>query len=387
MVVVSGSGPVTGTSGRGGLVDGDGVAAGLHGATADLDRLLTGSRVLVVVGPGGVGKTTMAAALGLRAAARHGRRVVVVTVDPARRLAEALGVARLTEEPILVPAGGKGRMWALMVDMAESWDRVVEATSPDPDTAERLLANRLYHTLTRRFIQSHDYIALDHLLSLEPRLRHDLVIVDTPPSGHAFDVIDAPGRMIEFFDSRLLRWLTAGAGSGLSGAAARPFLAVAERLLGGRFLADIVEFFTLFSRLRPGFVERSRRVDAQLGASDTSFVVVSTTEPAAVEGCDDLVEGLTARDRSPGLVVVNRLLPALRLDRSQGGHRLRATLTRPVDGTIEDRSLAAAVDDLLVQAERARLPEAASTTPTVAVPVEVGDLTSVAGLRRLLADR
>lgn len=357
--------------------------AGLQGDLAALDDMLATSRVVVVVGPGGVGKTTMAAALGIRAARCHDRRVVVLTVDPARRLAEALGMSRLVEEPILVPVGDRGRMWALMVDMARGWDRVVEATAPDAETVERLLANRLYRTLTRRFIQSHDYIALDHLLTIDDDDRHDLVVIDTPPSSHAIDLIDAPGRMIEFFDGRLLRWLTAGAGSGLGGAAARPFLAVAERLLGGRFLTEIVEFFTLFSRLRPAFVDRSRRVEARLVADDTAYVAVTTTEPPVVDGCQELIAGLHERDRRPGLLVVNRFLPGLRLADSEGA----LALTKPAPpslGTVEDPSLVVAIEALLTRIEEAELPDLAAETPTVAVPLTAGDLTDVAGLARLL---
>lgn len=353
----------------------------LGGDVGALDELLATGRVIVVVGPGGVGKTTMAAALGIRAARRHDRRVVVLTVDPARRLAEALGMSRLVEEPILVPVGERGRMWAMMVDMARGWDRVVEATAPNRDIETRLLDNRLYHTLTRRFIQSHDYIALDHLLTIDDDDRHDLVVIDTPPSRHAIDLIDAPGRMIEFFDSRLLRWLTAG--SGIGGAAARPFLAVAERLLGGRFLSEIVEFFTLFSRLRPGFVERSRRVEARLRAPDTVYVAVTTTDRPVVEGCQDLIAGLVQRDRQLGLLVVNRLLPGLELDAGGGLVAGVDTGELTVD-TIEDSSLADAIDALLARIAEAELPASAAETATVTVPLTTGDLTDVAGLTRLL---
>lgn len=368
------------------------VGVELQGDLESLDEILATGRVVVVVGPGGVGKTTMAAALGIRAARRHGRRVVVLTVDPARRLAEALGMSQLVEEPILVPVGERGRLWALMVDMARGWDRVVEATAPNRDTADRLLANRLYRALTRRFIQSHDYIALDHLLTIDDDDRHDLVVIDTPPSRHAIDLIDAPGRMIEFFDSRLLRWLTAGAGSGLGGAAARPFLAVAERLLGGRFLREIVEFFTLFSRLRPAFVERSRRVEARLVAPDTAYVAVTTTDPPVVDSCQELIVGLHERNRRPGLLIVNRLLPGLRLaaggaadaagDAARG--RLLTVEARPSVDAIDDPSLADAIAALLIRVDEAELPALAAETPTVAVPLTPGDLTDVAGLARLL---
>ncbi len=360
---------------------------GASGDLAALDDILAGQRVVVVVGPGGVGKTTTAAALAIRAARHHGRRVVVVTVDPARRLAEALGMARLVEEPILVPVGEQGRLWAVMIDMARGWDRVVEATAPDDRTRRRLLDNGLYRTLTRRFIQSHDYIALDHLLTLDGDDRHDLVVIDTPPSRHAIDLIDAPGRMIEFFDSRLLRWLTVGAGSGIGGAAARPFLAVAERLLGDRFLGQIVEFFTLFARLRPNFVKRSRLVEARLDAPDTSYVAVTTTEPPVVAGTEELLVGLRERRRAIGLVLVNRLLPGLGLERAPTGWNLDLDLD--LDGrtgarSVEDASLAAAIEVLAVRARAADLPGVPAETPVVGVPVAIGDLTDVGALARLL---
>ncbi|MEM9565916.1 MAG: ArsA-related P-loop ATPase [Actinomycetota bacterium] len=351
-----------------------------------LDEILAGQQVVVVVGPGGVGKTTTAAALAIRAARNHGRRVVVVTVDPARRLAEALGMARLVEEPILVPVGEGGRLWAVMIDMARGWDRVVEATAPDDRTRQRLLDNGLYRTLTRRFIQSHDYIALDHLLTLDGDDRHDLIVIDTPPSRHAIDLIDAPGRMIEFFDSRLLRWLTAGAGSGIGGAAARPFLAVAERLLGDRFLTQIVEFFTLFARLRPNFVDRSRRVEERLAAPDTSYVAVTTTDPAVVAGTEELLAGLRDRQRALGLVLVNRLLPGLTLDRAPTAWKLGFDPGADADpvGEVDEPSLATAIDVLVARARSADLPAVPATTPVVGVPVSIGDLTDVDALARLL---
>ena len=295
------------------------VVTGLDAELLAVDELLAEAKVIVMAGPGGVGKTTVGAALGLRAAQRHGRRVVVVTVDPARRLAEALGVASLTEEPVLVPVGpGAGRLWVLMVDMAKSWDELVLAQAPEPEVSERLLNNGLYRTLTRRFVQSHDYIALDHLVSLADHDRYDLVIVDTPPSRHALDLLDAPSRMIEFFESRLLRWLTVGAASGLAGVAARPFLAVAERLLGSDFLTQITEFFTLFSTLRPAFVGRARVVEQRLNDPATTYAVVTTTDPGVVGGCQDLVDELKRRQLVPGLFVINRLAPTLRLHRYFG---------------------------------------------------------------------
>lgn len=354
-----------------------------------VDQLLAEAKVIVMAGPGGVGKTTVGAALGLRAAQQHQRRVVVVTVDPARRLAEALGVARLTEEPVLVPVGkGSGRLWVLMVDMAKSWDELVMSHAPDPDISARLLGNTLYRTLTRRFVQSHDYIALDHLVTLSDYDRYDLVIVDTPPSGHALDLLDAPGRMIEFFESRLLRWLTVGAGSSLTTLASKPFLAVAERLLGGDFLTQITDFFTLFAQLRPTFVARAKAVEQRLNDPETSYVVVTTTDPAVVSGTQDLVDELERRKLSPGIFVINRLPPTLRL-RSGKGSGSPAVLDRVVDRAdleaIENPDLAEALGQLVVQAESAELPTSELECPVVPVPWSAQDLTNLDRLAELFA--
>lgn len=364
---------------------------GPQGDRAVLDRLLAERQVMVVVGPGGVGKTTMAAALGLRAAREHGRRVVVVTVDPARRLAEALGVARLTEEAVLVPGAEPGRVWALMIDMARSWDRLVETVGPDPGTIATLQANPLYQTLTRRFVQSHDYVALDHLLTLGETGRYDLIVVDTPPSSHAIDLLDAPGRMIEFFDSRLLRWLTAG--SGLGAATARPFLALAERILGTGFLGQIVDFFTVFAQLRPGFVDRARRLEQRLKARSTATIVVTTTDPPVIEACDALTTALRRRDRRPDLVVANRLPPVLEMvpagavgrpgDPGQRAKELRLSST-PDLGDIADPSLAGAIDQMMIRARAARLPQVSEQVPTIGLALAGGELGDLMALDRML---
>lgn len=284
-------------------------------ADAVLDELLATSSVLVVVGPGGVGKTTLAAALGTRAAQVHGRRCLVVTVDPARRLAEAMGVAELSEEPIVVPlrsattVSSKGRLWALMVDMSKSWDQLVTRHAPDEETRDSLLSNRLYQTLTRRFAQSHDYIALDHLVDLAQEDRYDLIVVDTPPSVHAMDVLDAPDRMIEFFGSRLLRWLTAPYRSRVVHATAKPFLAVAERLLGGEFLAEVTEFFWRFSSLQPDFVRRANVVKAKMKDSGTRYVIVRTPEEGPAAQAAALGAELARRGHVASLWITNRVLP------------------------------------------------------------------------------
>ena len=276
--------------------------------TSAVDELLSTAEVILIVGPGGVGKTTTAAALGARAALHHDRRVQVITIDPARRLAQALGVDELIEEEILVPTES-GRFWASMVNMSSSWDRLVERHAPNEQVRDDLLANPLYRSLTTRFVQSHDYIALDHLVDQADDDRFDLIIIDTPPSVHALDVLDAPDKMADFFGSRLLTWLTAGYRSRLSQLAAAPFLNVAERILGGPFLADIADFFWLFSQLQPSFVERTAIVQERLSAPSTKYVIVQTPEPGPAAQAVELAQELANRMHSPSLSVINRAIP------------------------------------------------------------------------------
>ena len=277
-------------------------------ATSPVDQLLATASVLVVAGPGGVGKTTLSASLAARAARDHGRRALVVTVDPARRLADALGISP-SDEAMLVPVGdGDGRLWARMIDMSSSWDQLVARTAPDDVTRRALLTNRLYRTLTERFVQSHDYIALDHLVDMAADRRYDLVVVDTPPSVHALDILDAPDKMADFFGSRLLRWLIAPYGSRVVQVAARPFLSVAERLLGGPFLSEITEFFWLFSKLQHAFAERLDVVRDQLADPSTRFLVVHTPEAIPTQRADALIAELERRGHSASLRLVNRAL-------------------------------------------------------------------------------
>jgi anion-transporting ArsA/GET3 family ATPase len=340
-----------------------------------VDQILASSSVMLVLGPGGVGKTTMAAALAVRAADRHQRRVLVVTVDPAKRLAEALGVDRLPPEPVPVPLAGSrdGRLCALMIDMSRSWDELVRRHGPGGDENEALLANPLYRSLTTRFIQSHDYIALDLMCDLAADDRYDLVVIDTPPATHALDVLDAPGRMVEFFDSRLLRWLIAPYGSRLARVTARPFLSLAERLLGQGFLSSIVEFFWHFAQLRPGLVARAAEVRRRLDDPETAYVLVTTAEPLALGASRALVGELVSRGHPPALIAHNRWLPPVQ--------------ARTACASIHDPQLARAVASLLRHDQTlAGLATASSGRPLPVHPVawRAGQVNTVADLRTLL---
>ncbi|MBI2709384.1 MAG: ArsA family ATPase [Actinobacteria bacterium] len=294
-------------------------AAGTNGGdrARTLERLLATKEIVVSCGSGGVGKTTMAAALAAMAATHLGGKVLVLTVDPARRLANALGLERFGNTEVVVPpeafaAGGvepRGALWAAMLDTKQSWDDLVRRHAPDARTRDAILSNALYENISGRFVQSHDYIAMERLFEIHSSGTYDLIVVDTPPTRNAIDFLEAPERMGEFFSSRLLRWLTAPAKSRVLTVTSKPFYRVADSILGSQFLGDIAEFFSLFQTMAPGFVERSGAVKRLLTDRRTTFLVVSTLEAAPAREAEFFVRELDARGLHLGAVILNKVLP------------------------------------------------------------------------------
>jgi anion-transporting ArsA/GET3 family ATPase len=284
-----------------------------------LRRLVETREILLCCGPGGVGKTTVAASVALLAAITTPGRVLVLTIDPARRLADALGLEGIGNDIVRIDdatlrAAGvapRGELHCAMLDMKQSWDDLIARHAPDRRTAERILANPLYQNITSRFIQSHDYIAMERLHELHATGEWDLIVVDTPPTRNALDFLDAPARMEEFFSSRLLRWLIMPARGGVLGFAARPFTQIADRILGTQFLSDITEFFLSLHSMYGGFVQRARAVSRLLSADRTSFLVVATPEPSPLREAEYFLEELTKRHHEVGALVLNRVLPDL----------------------------------------------------------------------------
>ncbi len=293
-------------------------------ATLRLETLLSAKEIVLTCGAGGVGKTTTAAAAAAMAATHLGGRVLALTVDPARRLAAALGLTEVgNTETRVTPAAfaragvhPRGELWVAMLDTKASWDDLIRTHAPDAATRDAIIANPLYRNVTGKFVQSHDYIAMERLHEIHASGRYDLIVVDTPPTRNAIDFLDAPDRMAEFFSSRLLRWLIAPYRSRMFTTASKPFYAAADRVLGAQFLQDIAEFFILFQTMYDGFVDRAKAVTRILEDRRTTFVVVTTLDTAPAREAEFFVEALAERKYHLGAVVCNRMLPAYFGDRA-----------------------------------------------------------------------
>ena len=293
-----------------------------------LEQLFATKEIVVCCGSGGVGKTSVAAAAALGAAIRLGGKTLVLTIDPARRLATALGLDGIGNEAHRVPsevlkrAGlePRGELWAAMLDTKQSWDDLVRRHARDADTANRILENHMYTNLTARFVQSHDYIAMERLFEIHASGEYDLIVVDTPPTRNAVDFLDAPARMSEFFGGRLLRWLTLPYRVGgkrsmrVINFASRPFYQLADRVLGSKFLEDIAEFFLNFQSMYDGFVERAQSVERLLHDRRTTFAVVTTLEAAPLYEAENFCAVLRDRGFNLGALILNKTLPDSLLD-------------------------------------------------------------------------
>ena len=287
-----------------------------------LEQLMAAKEIVVACGSGGVGKTTTAASVAAMAAVRLGGRVLVLTVDPARRLANALGLEGFGNVEKQVPADAfsgagvspRGELWAAMLDTKQSWDNLVQRHAPDKATAEQILKNPLYQNVSGRFVQSHDYIAMERLFELHSEGKYDLIVVDTPPTRNALDLLEAPRRMADFFSSRFLRLLIAPYRSRLVNMASRPFYQVADRILGSQFLQDIAEFFILFQTMYAGFVQRAEAVEHLLHDKRTTFIIVTTLEAAPLHEAEFFVDALQDKKFHLGAVVLNKVLPSYLLD-------------------------------------------------------------------------
>ncbi|GAA1021497.1 hypothetical protein Aple_073530 [Acrocarpospora pleiomorpha] len=361
----------------------------------DLDAILDdqNTRIVVCCGSGGVGKTTTAAALGLRAAER-GRHVVVLTVDPARRLAQSMGLTSLDNTPRrITEIDGDGQLHAMMLDMKRTFDEIIEAHA-DPERAKQILTNPFYQSLSSSFAGTQEYMAMEKLGQLRRSGDWDLIIVDTPPSRSALDFLDAPERLGRFLDGRLIRILIAPAKAGgrsafkLINAGFGLVAGALTKVLGAQVLTDIQTFVSALDALFGGFRQRAEQTYRLLQAPGTAFVVVATPERDAIREASYFVERL-AEERMPlaGLVV-NRVhrspAPALSAARStaaaedlesRGEHELTAAVLRLHAGRMQ---LAARE-----HREQEHFTSAHPTVPISQVPAMSEDVHDLAGLRQI----
>ena len=282
--------------------------------TSSMRELVSDSSVVVCCGSGGVGKTTAAAVVGMHAA-RAGRRAVVVTIDPAKRLADALGLdSGLSSEPQLiraVTADGDGELWAMMLDTAATFDGLVRTHAADGDQADRILTNPFYRNMASAMSGTQEYMAAETLHALHNDDRFDLVVVDTPPSRNALDFLDAPGVLSRFLDHKIFRLAMLPTRSGLKvfGAAAQPIFKAIGKVVGSDVLTDSLAFFQAFSGMETGFRERADDVVALLRAEETKFVVVASPRHDTITEAVWFTRQLQDQGIALGGAIVNRLVP------------------------------------------------------------------------------
>jgi anion-transporting ArsA/GET3 family ATPase len=265
----------------------------------------------VCCGSGGVGKSTTAAALGLEAA-RRGRRCVVVTIDPAKRLADALGVAgALTNDPVRLSVDAPGELWALMLDTATTFDGLVTANAANPEQATRILANPFYRNIAGSLGGTQEYMAAERLLALHHDNRFDVVIVDTPPTRNALDFLDAPKTLARFLDHPVFKLMMMPTRRGLRvlNIAAQPILRSIGKVIGGEVLADALAFFQAFDGMETGFRRRADEVIELLHGDTTGFVLIASPHVDTLDEARYFANQLKTKALTVAAIVINRATP------------------------------------------------------------------------------
>ena len=348
--------------------------------------LLEGRRIVVCAGAGGVGKTTTAAAIAMGMAER-GLKVAVVTIDPARRLADSLGLEELGNEPRLVDperfsAHGvevTGELWALMLDSKRTFDALIERLAPDAATRDEVLSNRIYQQLSGAVAGSQEFTAIAKLYELDQEGDYDLLVLDTPPSRNALDFLDAPKRLAGFFQGRAIKMFLrpAGLGGRILGRGTGVVFGLLERLTGVDLLHDLSVFFRALGGMIDGFTERARRVDALLEDPATTFLIVTAPRHDPVEEAIYFHSKLAEAGMPFGGLVVNRLHVAAEANGSpELEAELGADLAARVTTAAEELGALAKREAASLEHLRTRLGD----PPTIVVPELEGDVHDVEGL-------
>ena len=275
-----------------------------------LGELVAERSIIVCCGSGGVGKTTTSAAFALQAA-RGGRRACVITIDPARRLANSLGLDSLTNSPTLIPGDWPGELHAMMLDPKGTFDDLVERYADTPEQAEGILANRIYRSLAGSLSGTQEYMAMEKLFELVQDAAFDLIVVDTPPSRNALDFLDAPRRLTNFLGNRFFQaiMMPTRASLRVMGVAAKALLRTISKVAGTEIVRDAVTFFQAFDGMEEGFRTRAVHVRELLGRPSTAFVLVASPRPDSVDEAVHFADKLVESDLSATALIVNRVQP------------------------------------------------------------------------------
>lgn len=369
----------------GGAPAGDGTAPPRDGGTG-LESVVTGARVAICAGPGGVGKTTCAAAIAVEAA-RRGRRACVVTIDPAKRLADALGLESLSNDARQVAPGTfAGELWALMLDTKTTFDEVVTRNAATPEQARAILDNKLYRNISGALGGTQEYMAMEKLHALYKEGSFDLIVVDTPPTRHALDFLDAPDHLLRFLDNRVFRLLMTPTRAGLRviGMATQAFLRTISKVVGGAVVSDAVNFFTAFEGMEQGFRDRAAAVSALLRDPATNFVVVAAPRRDAVAEALYFADRLAESDGTVGALIANRMFPTF----APPGQTTPPLVQTPPEASAVSRALLANLADFdrLAKGEEAYLDQLRARLPGVPVarvPYLESDVHDLEGLMRV----
>jgi anion-transporting ArsA/GET3 family ATPase len=336
-------------------------SSGAHG----IADLVARHGVLICCGSGGVGKTTIAAVLALEGA-RQGRRTCVITIDPAKRLADALGLDELSDAPSEIArerwhddaAKPDGSLAAMMLDTKSTFDRLVTGNAVSPDQAQRILDNRFYRNVSGALGGTQEYMAMEKLHELHDDGNFDLIVIDTPPTRHALDFLDAPRRLLKLLDNRIFRLLMMPTRAYLKVAsiAVQGFLRTVARVVGSEAIDDVVAFFRAFEGMEAGFRDRALVVEALLAAPETGFVLVTSPRRDAMEEAEFFAHQLAGNGQHIDTLIVNRVHPQFG-DEAPEGLRAAATELGRLDSDAA-RRLAARYENLASFREIAQLERA-----------------------------
>jgi anion-transporting ArsA/GET3 family ATPase len=375
----------------------------------NVGELLAGKEICICAGSGGVGKTTTSAAVAMEMAAR-GKKVAVLTIDPAKRLANSLGLAELGNEERLVEPRRfeeheiemKGELWAMMLDAKRTFDELIEHHAPDEETRDRILSNRIYQEVSNAMSGSQEYMAMEKLYELYQEARYDLLVLDTPPTRHALDFINAPERMTRFIEGKSLQFFLKPGRLGIRalGRSSGILFSILKRLTGIDLLQDLSEFFLSFGDMARGFSDRAKRVNELLSNKKTTFLLVTGPEREPIDEAIYFWQRLTEAKLPFGGVIVNKVHhdylrwaeDSRGLDASTALDRLVGDLERSLDGSRDGTRLAAKVYEnfqryrVLAERDReniARLTQRLREDRIIQVPYLDDDVHDIGGLAEI----